>query len=295
MSEPIKNVFTFFIIIFGFQLYGQNPIQDQHNDPAYLQSISYFEAGRYEAAAVGFRHYLKTGKTTSFLVGADFYLAQIDLKANQNIQPMIQFMNHHKVAPFYVKSLLALGNYHFDLKEYKNVVPYFYRIPPNNLLESVYVNVRFKLAYSLYMDQLYNEALSLFNEVTYYFQDEKYKAHYYAGVIYFNNKDFDKALKQLLLAQKVPEMYKLTAPFIAKIYLNQKQYTEVIAYADEHLGNTEGINLEGKIILNRLAAEASFAQLNYSKAIQYYTQVLLLSKSKGDVALFFNFGSTRCI
>ena len=290
MSEPIKNVFTFFIIIFGFQLYGQNPIQDQHNDPAYLQSISYFEAGRYEAAAVGFRHYLKTGKTTSFLVGADFYLAQIDLKANQNIQPMIQFMNHHKVAPFYVKSLLALGNYHFDLKEYKNVVPYFYRIPPNNLLESVYVNVRFKLAYSLYMDQLYNEALSLFNEVTYYFQDEKYKAHYYAGVIYFNNKDFDKALKQLLLAQKVPEMYKLTAPFIAKIYLNQKQYTEVIAYADEHLGNTEGINLEGKIILNRLAAEASFAQLNYSKAIQYYTQVLLLSKSKGDVALFFNFG-----
>jgi tetratricopeptide (TPR) repeat protein len=290
MSEPIKNVFTFFIIIFGFQLYGQNPIQDQHNDPAYLQSISYFEAGRYEAAAVGFRHYLKTGKTTSFLVGADFYLAQIDLKANQNIQPKIQFMNHHKVAPFYVKSLLALGNYHFDLKEYKNVVPYFYRIPPNNLLESVYVNVRFKLAYSLYMDQLYNEALSLFNEVTYYFQDEKYKAHYYAGVIYFNNKDFDKALKQLLLAQKVPEMYKLTAPFIAKIYLNQKQYTEVIAYADEHLGNTEGINLEGKIILNRLAAEASFAQLNYSKAIQYYTQVLLLSKSKGDVALFFNFG-----
>ena len=31
-------------------------------------------------------------------------------------------------------------------------------------------------------------------------------------------------------------------------------------------------------------------QLNYSKAIQYYNQVLLLSKSKGDVALFFNFG-----
>ena len=290
MSEPIKNVFTFFIIIFGFQLFGQDPIQDQHNDPAYLQSISYFEAGRYEAAGVGFRHYLKTGKTTSFLVGADFYLAQIDLKANQNIQPMIQFMNHHKVAPFYVMSLLALGNYHFDLKEYKNVMPYFYRITPDNLLESVFVNVRFKLAYSLYMDQLYNEALSLFNEVTYYLQDEKYKAHYYASVIHFNNKDFDKALKQLLLAQKVPEMYKLTAPFIAKIYLNQKQYTEVIAYADEHLRDTEGINLEGKIILNRLAAEASFAQLNYSKAIQYYTQVLLLSKSKGDVALFFNFG-----
>ena len=57
-----------------------------------------------------------------------------------------------------------------------------------------------------------------------------------------------------------------------------------------HLSETKGINLEGKIILNRVAAEASFAQLNYSKAIQYYTEVLLLSKSKGDVALFFNFG-----
>lgn len=290
MSKPIKNVFTFFIIIFGFQLYGQSPIQDQEGDPAYLQSISYYESGRYQAALTGFNHYLKTGKTSSFLVGSHFYLAQMELEVNQNVQPMIQFINLHRVAPFYVKALIALGNYHFHLKEYKHAVPYFYRIRPNILLESTYVNIRFKLAYSLYMDQLYNEALPLFNEVTYYFQEEKYNAHYYAGVIYFNNQDFDNALEQLLLAQKIPEMYKFTAPFIAKIYLNQKQYTEVIAYADTHLSETKGINLEGKIILNRVAAEASFAQLNYSKAIQYYTEVLLLSKSKGDVALFFNLG-----
>ena len=224
MSEPIKNAFTFFIIIFGFQLYGQSPIQDQEDDPAYLQSISYYELGRYQAAKTGFNHYLKTGKTSSFLVGAHFYLAQMELEVNQNVQPMIQFMNLHRVEPFYVKALIALGNYHFHLKEYKHAVPYFYRLRPNILLESTYVNIRFKLAYSLYMDQLYNEALPLFNEVTYYLQEEKYNAHYYAGVIYFNNQDFDNALEQLLLAQKIPEMYKFTAPFIAKIYLNQKQY-----------------------------------------------------------------------
>ena len=290
MSEPIKNVFTFLIIIFGFQLYGQSPIQDQNIDPNYLQSVSYYEAGSYQVASMGFNHYLKTGKTSSFLVGSHFYLAQMELDVNQNIQPMIRFMNRHRVEPFSVKALLAMGNYHFHLKEYKDAIPYFYRIRPNILLESTYVNARFKLAYSLYMDQLFNEALPLFKEVTYYLQEEKYNAHYYAGVIYFNHKDFESALDQLLLAQKIPEMYKLTAPFIAKIYLNQKQYTEVIAYADTHLSETEGINLEGKIILNRVAAEASFAQLNYSKAIQYYTKVLLLSKSKGDVALFFNFG-----
>ena len=72
MSKPIKNVFTFFIIIFGFQLYGQSPIQDQEGDPAYLQSISYYESGRYQAALTGFNHYLKTGKTSSFLVGVTF-------------------------------------------------------------------------------------------------------------------------------------------------------------------------------------------------------------------------------
>jgi tetratricopeptide (TPR) repeat protein len=290
MIKLIKNVFTFFIIIFGYQLYGQSSIQDHAEDPAYLQSISYYESGRYQAALNGFNQYLKTGKTSSFLVGSHFYLAQIELEVNQNIHLMIQFIDHYKVEAFYMKALLALGNYHFHLKEYKHAVPYFYRIRPKILLESTYVNIRFKLAYSLYMDQLYNEALPLFNEVTYYLQEEKYNAHYYAGVIYFNNQDFDNALEQLLLAQKIPKMYKFTAPFIAKIYLNQKQYTEVIAYADTHLSETKGINLEGKIILNRVAAEASFAQLNYSKAIQYYTEVLLLSKSKGDVALFFNFG-----
>ena len=134
MSKPIKNVFTFFIIIFGFQLYGQSPIQDQEGDPAYLQSISYYESGRYQAALTGFNHYLKTGKTSSFLVGSHFYLAQMELEVNQNVQPMIQFMNLHRVAPFYVKALIALGNYHFHLKEYKHAVPYFYRIRPNNFI-----------------------------------------------------------------------------------------------------------------------------------------------------------------
>ena len=42
--------------------------------------------------------------------------------------------------------------------------------------------------------------------------------------------------------------------------------------------------------MNRVAAEASFAQLNYRNAIQYYTKVLHLSRSKGDVSLLFNFG-----
>ena len=290
MIKLIKNVFTFFIIIFGYQLYGQSSIQDHAEDPAYLQSISYYESGRYQAALNGFNQYLKTGKTSSFLVGSYFYLAQIELEVNQNIHPMIQFIDHYKVETFYMKALLTLGNYHFHLKDYKNAIPYFYRIRSNILLETVYVNTRFKLAYSLYMEQLYNEALPLFNEVTYYPQEEKYNAHYYAGVIYFNNQDFDNALEQLLLAQKVPKMYKFTAPFIAKIYLNQKKYIDVVAYAEKHLSETKGINLEGKIILNRVAAEASFAQLNYSKAIQYYTEVLLLNKSRGDVALFFNLG-----
>ncbi|MAJ50606.1 MAG: hypothetical protein CMB82_03195 [Flammeovirgaceae bacterium] len=290
MSESIKNVSIFFVIIFGFQLHGQSPVQDQDNDPAYLQSINHYESGRYQKATMGFIHYLKVGNTNSFLVGSHFYLAQIELEVNQNIQPMMQFMNHYKIETFYVKALIALGNYHFRLKDYKNAVPYFYRIRPNLLLETLYVNVRFKLAYSLYMEQLHDEALLLFNEVTYYSQEEKYNAHYYAGVIYFNNEDFDNALDQLLLAQKTSALYKLTAPFIAKIYLNQKQYMEVVSYAETHLKKTKGINLESKIILNRVAAEASFAQFNYLKAIQYYKEVLLLSKSKGDVALFFNLG-----
>ena len=87
MIKPIKNAFTFFIIIFGFQLYGQSPIQDHADDPAYFQSISYHESGRYQAALNGFNQYLKTGKTSSFLVGSHFYLAQIELHRGQSKYP----------------------------------------------------------------------------------------------------------------------------------------------------------------------------------------------------------------
>ena len=290
MNEHLKIVFILFVTIFGFQLHGQSPVQDQHSDPAYLQSISHYESGRYQKAKMGFNQYLKLGKTSSFLVGAHFYLAQIELEVNKNIQPMIQFTNHYRVNTFYMKALFSLGNYHFGLQDYKKAITYFDQIRAGILLKHVYVKARFNLAYSLYMEQLSDKALTLFKEVTYHEQEDKYNAHYYAGVIYFKNEEFDNALDQFLLAQNRPVMYKLTAPYIVKIYLNKKQYKEVIIYAETHLDNTKDINLEGKIILNRVAAEASFAQLNYREAIQYYTRVLLFSKSKGDVALFFNFG-----
>ena len=290
VSDFFKNVFLFFAMILAFHLHGQSSVQDQDNDPAYLQSISQYESGRYQKAKMGFNNYLQVGDNRFFLVGSHFYLAQIELVMNQNIRPMIQFLNNYKIEAFSVKALIALGNYHFHMKDYKNAVPYFYRIRSNVLLETQYVKARFKLAYSLYMEQLYSEALTIFKELTYYEHEDKFNAHYYAGVIYFNNKDFDNALEQLLLAQKKPEMYKLTVPFVAKIYLNQKQYVKVISFADTHLNTRKGITLKGKIVLNRVAAEASFSQSNYLKAIQYYNEVLLLSKSKSDVALFFNFG-----
>ena len=290
MNEHVKIIFILFVITLRFQLHGQSPVQDQDIDPAYLQSILHYESGRYQKAKMGFNQYLKLGETNSFLVGSHFYLAQIEIEVNQNLEPMIQFANHYKVEPFHMKALFSLGNYHFRLKDYKKAITYLYQIKGYILVERLYVKARFNLAYSLYMENLFNKALPLFKDVTYFEQEDKINAHYYAGVIYFKNEEFDNALDQFLLAQNRPEMYKLTAPYIVKIYLNQKQYKEVITYAEKHLDNTKDINLEGKIILNRVAAEASFAQLNYRNAIQYYTKVLLLSRSKGDVALFFNFG-----
>ena len=66
------------------------------------------------------------------------------------------------------------------------------------------------------MEKILNKALALFKEVTHYEQKDKINAHYYAGVIYFKNEEFDKALDQFLFAQNKPEMYKLTVPYIVK-------------------------------------------------------------------------------
>ena len=72
------------------------------------------------------------------------------------------------------------------------------------------------------MEKILNKALALFKEVTHYEHKDKINAHYYAGVIYFKNEEFDNALDQFFLAQNRPEIYKLTVPFVVKIYLNQK-------------------------------------------------------------------------
>ena len=246
MNEHVKIILILFVIFFEFQLHGQSPVQDQDVDPAYLQSISHYESGRYQKAKMGFNQYLKLGKTNSFLVGSHFYLAQIEIEVNKNLEPMIQFANHYKVEALYMKALFSLGDYHFRLKDYKKAITYLYQIRADILVEHLYVKARFNLAYSLYMEKIFNKALPLFKEVTHYEQKDKINAHYYAGVIYFKNEEYDNALDQFLLAQNRPEMYKLTVPYVVKIYLNQKQYKEVIAYAETHLDNTKDINYKVK-------------------------------------------------
>ena len=58
MNEHVKIIFILFVIIFGFQLHGQSPIQDQDIESSYLQSISHYESRRYQMAKMGFKQYL---------------------------------------------------------------------------------------------------------------------------------------------------------------------------------------------------------------------------------------------
>jgi len=290
MNKLLRGFIGFIFMALASQVHAQSAVQDVSEIDVFKQAVSSFERASYQEAKGGFEEYLNTGSVAPVLLQCEYYLAQIELKLHDNPGLLLQFLSKHPQEPDFYNALHVLGDYYLALERFKQSAIYYHQILPNRLLGSTYATIRYKLAYCLFMAELYDEALPIFNEVTYYNQSEKFKAHYYAGIIHFKKGTIEESLSQMQNAEKDKNLSALTVPYIAKIYLDQKKYLEVAKYVEGSLERSEQNENGTNIILNRLAAESFLALKDYKKSVDYYGKVLLLNNSKGDAELYFNYG-----
>ncbi len=275
MKQLLLSIFWFAVI---FTASAQNPIPESAAENEFSKAIDLFQQGQFLSSRSTFEGYLVDYPNHYRNAEAAYYIAFNAINSGQKDAEylMSNFVSNNPVHPKALSAYFDLGNYYFQQGEYKKAIKYYNQVNFSDLPSELAYEGKFKSGYCYYTSNKEDEALRLFEQVSIsknaYYED----ALYYSGVVYYNRNDYERAVSNLLLAEKNSKYRDLTPELIGGSYLILGKYDELIKY----------INGLGQIKLQReiqlLTAEAYYHKKDYFKASELYQ--LALSSNRGKVS-----------
>jgi tetratricopeptide (TPR) repeat protein len=179
---------------------------------------------------------------------------------------IINFIRKYKPDPLASQALLEVANYFYNAGKYDKAIDFYKQISSRDLTHSQRSEVYFKLGYSYFVRKKFKEAEANFKEVkdtpTEYF----YPANYYYGLCKFFKSDYTEAIKSFRLVERSRD-YKPHVPYyITQIYFAQRDFDEVIRYAEPKLSDR---SLRKSREMNQLVGQAWFEKGDYQKALPF--------------------------
>lgn len=177
---------------------------------------------------------------------------------------------------------MAWADQLFAQKKYKQAGEIFEGITRQFISQNAYIRAQYFVAYCSYAAGDRDKALSKFKEVTRYQDDYRIKSAYYAGSILYEQKDFEEALRYLLIADEETSLQ--LSGMIANVYFQLDKRDDLIAYAKNKI---EKSNRTTKISLYRLLGEVYFDQRNFDDASDNFQRSVDLSKKGVEVSTYY--------
>ena len=104
------------------------PNSKYYDDALYVLGVSYYYTEQYSKAERRFREIVANYPESGFIKDVNLYLAKSKLMQNDMDDAMVLFeeiFNSEYDRQLKVEAAMAIGNYHFDKKDYKLAEPYF--------------------------------------------------------------------------------------------------------------------------------------------------------------------------
>ncbi|MGJ3236201.1 tetratricopeptide repeat protein [Marivirga sp.] len=278
------------IFLLPFKLLSQYAFVNSNADDVYQEAIEAFEQKQYTTAQNRFEDYQKHHDHESIKSkNAEYFSALIAIYLYQtNGEKRIKsFVDANPSHPKALEAYYELGNFYFREKNYAKAIQYYEKADDDKLRGEDKTHYQFKIAYSYFSRRAFEEALPYFNQLKRRQNQYQSATNYYAGYIYFEQKQFDQALIDLERAAE-NDAYKIsTANMMANIYYQRGQYQKLIDYAEgllPQLNRLEALNIK------LLIADAYFEQNNFSQANEYFEEYRKENKSKMDRELLYRMG-----
>jgi len=242
----------------------------------YNEAIRSFETGNFHNAELLFTKYQKIsvaekGRLDLFPVEAMLYQVRIaydnDLtNADELLKELEQKVPDHIMLH---EAYLAQGNYYFRQNNYTEAIKTFTKIRQNLLNREATHNVKFKLAYSYFVKKRFNEAATLFEELSFVKNEYYFTSNYYLGICQFLRSDFSDAINSFKIVENTKE-YKPHIPYyLVQLYFTQDNLETTIEYGEEQLKLP---GLKNKTKIHHVVGASYFIKGEYALALPHFKE-----------------------
>lgn len=256
------------ICFLGLSYYAGAQATAGNTDPIaiYNKGVELFEKEKYGAAMHEFDQYVKQGQDAQTIINSKYYSAVcgIRLEHRDGEKRLIAFTKDYPENSRINDANWELAKFYFGNEKWRKSVKYLEKVEPFNLLSEDLNEYYFKLGYSHFMKEEYEEAKKGFEKIIYSKNKYYTKANYYYGYINYKEGNYDKALTAF---EKIKDGGPKTMDlYIVQIYYAKGNYKKAIAHGDTL--TFKDIKNEVNFIIGK-----SYYQLaDYSKAVEYFNQ-----------------------
>lgn len=280
--------------LISFTVSAQNTLSYSALESHYNNGIELFERKAYSSARAEFQQYIalseKSLTPNQFnLANAAYYSAMSSLhsKAMDTDIEIERFVLNHGDHPKARMIFSDLAGNYFERKEYKDAIKYYEKSLENRTDNLDTYEIRYNLGLAYYQEKDFNNALRQFDFVKGTVIENAVNAAYYAAVIHFDRGNYDLALGDFYRVENVPAYKKEVPNWIGQILYRQEKYDQLLAYAEPIISNPDGRKVDD---LSLLAAEVSFFKDDFHKAALYYDKFRSLRRTKMPAQMAFRYG-----
>lgn len=276
--KPLYTWLIIFMIGISLNLQAQKTAAFQDPERTYKEALEIYDQQKYNIAYNKFKwfieRYEKLDDSYSNIILGDayYYLAA---SAGKQKDPKTEdyylaYLKKFKGHSFTNNAYLDLGNWYFDIKNYKDALAYYQRVNERPLGKEAYGEYVFKKGFCYFSTKKFEEAKAQWQDVIRENNSKYYHmANYYYGMAAYYTEDFQTAIDAFQISSAVSR-YKAVIPYyITQIKFLENDYQGVIDYAVPMVGERATKN---KADINQLIGQSYFELGNYEEAVQYLSE-----------------------
>jgi len=274
-----KLLLSFGVLLFVVQLSAQETAYYADRDAIYRQAQEYYSKSQYNAAQKLFKQYVElSGEEHSELrINAEYYIAvcALELYHRDGEQLVNEFVTAHPANPRVQQINLFMASHMFDRRKYSDAIEWYEKVEYRRLRKEELYGYHFKLGYSYFMREDYENANKNFSIVS--GANSKYanSAKYYSAHIAYQNGNDQTALSGFQSIAEDPNYGPIVPYYITQIFYNQKEYGKLVE-TGEKLLQVENVQRVDEIY--RLMGEAYLKEDKPAKAVEYFEKYVEIAK-----------------
>lgn len=266
-AKPLTLWSLAFFLLTHLSLFAQSTNSDVAPETIFQQGWELLQKNNYASARQSFERYMSLDTDPIRQRDAAYYAAYCALQLyNEDAEFLIRkFIQDYPEHPKAELAYYDLGTFYYEERVYQKAIIYLEKALSAKLSKEKKQEVEFKLGYSYFSRKDNDKALNAFNSIKRSDSPYNAAAAYYAGYIFYQNGELDRALQDMLQAEKNASYAASVPPIVAAIYYRQGRYDELIRYAD-----AKGAAVKNSPDFSLYLAEAYYNKAQFGAAASQY-------------------------